>query len=331
MVRGNRELIAGLVRDPAVRSDGDARPRRRSSPRRLPTSSSVPHRSTSSTAEEMIDSLASQTPAGELPRRSRGVAVASRRSARRARAPGDRTARCRQRRRQPADRRRDGRPDRRRRARRDRRTAHLPEPIGDQAAPERRSVQGLVRAAWRRGDRAPRRIRASSGSCRSTTCSRPATPVSVFATNLSGEEVLGVQTVTDVDATSRRSRRPGLRVHTGGGQPRDPPRLRPQGHPGRVPHVTPDTARQARRAQTAQRRTGRPRRRAGHVDRRAQRAGRGVDPCPPVRPDRRAVPAGRADRRRQPVGQLRVELPQPRAGRPVSASAAPCRPATPQP
>ena len=44
----------------------------------------------------------------------------------------------------------------------------------------------------------------------------------------------------------------------------------------------------------------------GHPAGRSERAGRGVDAVVAVRPDRGAVPAGRAHRRRQPVGQLRV-------------------------
>ena len=47
-------------------------------------------------------------------------------------------------------------------------------------------------------------------------------------------------------------------------------------------------------------------RRARHADRRPERPGRHLDPVVAVRADRGAVPAGRAHRRGQPVGQLRV-------------------------
>ena len=51
-------------------------------------------------------------------------------------------------------------------------------------------------------------------------------------------------------------------------------------------------------------------RRARHPARRAQRPGRRQHAGQAVRADRRAVPAGRAHRRRQPERQLRVELPE---------------------
>ena len=50
----------------------------------------------------------------------------------------------------------------------------------------------------------------------------------------------------------------------------------------------------------------------GHRSRRAQRAGRGLHPVEDVRPDRGALRPGRPHRRRQPVGQLRVVVPEPR-------------------
>ena len=56
-----------------------------------------------------------------------------------------------------------------------------------------------------------------------------------------------------------------------------------------------------------------PRRRPRHADRRAQRAGPGLHPVVAVRADRGAVPAPGPHRRRQPVRQLRVVVPEPLA------------------
>ena len=59
----------------------------------------------------------------------------------------------------------------------------------------------------------------------------------VFATNLQGEEVLGIRTVASARRPARRRSRPRLRVHAGPGQPGAAEGVRGQGHPGRVRHV----------------------------------------------------------------------------------------------
>ena len=99
----------------------------------------------------------------------------------------------------------------------------------------RRSRRCSSRAAsWSRGRR---RIRASSGSCRSTTCWQPGYAGAVFGTNLAGEEVLGVRTIPDVDAISPTTRVDLAFVCTpAAANRRHPPRVREEGHPGRVPH-----------------------------------------------------------------------------------------------
>ena len=68
---------------------------------------------------------------------------------------------------------------------------------------------------------------ASSGSCRSTTCSPTATPARSSRTNLQGEEVLGMRTVTDVADAARWCGRPRVRVHAGRGQRRAAARRAP--------------------------------------------------------------------------------------------------------
>ena len=116
----------------------------------------------------------------------------------------------------------------------------------------------------------------------------------VLATNLEATPVLGVPR-RGVHAGRRRSRRPAL----GGGQ----------GGQGRLRHV--GRLRRGRRGRPPGRgRAGRAGRRARPAAGRAERPGRGVDPGLPVRADRGALPAGRPHRRGQPVGQLRVVVPE---------------------
>ena len=89
--------------------------------------------------------------------------------------------------------------------------------------------------------------------------------------------------------------------------------MRGEGRPGRVPDVR-RLRRGGRGGQAGRGRAGRPRRRARHPARRPQRPGRRLHAGQAVRPDRRAVPARRPHRRRQPERQLRVELHEPRPG-----------------
>ena len=132
----------------------------------------------------------------------------------------------------------------------------------------------------------------------------------MFATNREGAEVLGVRTVTDIAELPDGARRPGLRLHPGRGQPRPAAGLRGEGHPGRVRHVGRVRRGGRRRASAPQAELVALRRRARHPAGRPERAGRRVHAGQAVRPDRRPVPAGRAHRRRQPVGQLRVVVPE---------------------
>ena len=148
-------------------------------------------------ADEMIDGLATPAPARPVPRRGRRRPRRARRRAARPVGAGRRAARHRQRRRQPADRRGRRSSGRRRRAGRGRRAGrrrgHPP------ARADRRAVPRPVRAARR--DRR-RRVRPS----RQVRLRQPPQhPVQRLrghgrsATNLQGEEVLGVQTVADLD------------------------------------------------------------------------------------------------------------------------------------
>ena len=76
-------------------------------------------------------------------------------------------------------------------------------------------------------------------------------------------------------------------------------------------------------------RTGRARRRARDPVGRAQRAGRGVDAGPPVRPDRGAVPARRAGSVSPASRATSCRASSTWRDRPGSGSAERCRPATP--
>ena len=150
----------------------------------------------------------------------------------------------------------------------------------------------------------------------------------VFATNRDAAPVLGIDTVPSLDdipdgeadlvfVCTPAATNPDAAAGRGG-----------QGHPGRVPGLG-RLRRGRRRGRAGPGRAGRAGRRAGHPARRAQRPGRGVDAVVAVRPDRGALPAGRAHRRGQPVGQLRVVVHELRLRQRASASAGPCRPATP--
>ena len=151
----------------------------------------------------------------------------------------------------------------------------------------------------------------------------------VFATNLQGEEVLGIASVASIDdlpegqadlvfvctpaaantevlqACARRGIRAAFITSAGYGE---------AGEAGR-------------RAETALVALAR---RPRHPPRRPQRPRRGLDAGPPLRPDRGALPAAGPDRRRQPERQLRLELHELRRQRPGSASRVPSRRATPR-
>ena len=94
----------------------------------------------------------------------------------------------------------------------------------------------------------------------------------VYGTNLEGEEVLGIRTVSDVSHAARWCHRPGLRLYAGGRQHGAAPGLRGEGREGRVRHQ-----RRLWRSRSGRPRrrggTGRSRRRARHAAGRAQRAG----------------------------------------------------------
>ena len=112
---------------------------------------------------------------------------------------------------------------------------------------------------------------------------------------------------------ARRRDRPRLRVHPGVGERRTAAGVRGEGRQGGVPHVG-RLRRGRRRGQAGGGRAGRPRRRARDPARRPERPGGRQHAGRAVRPDRRAVPAGRTHRRRQPERQLRLQLPQLRPG-----------------
>ena len=160
---------------------------------------------------------------------------------------------------------------------------------------------------------ARRRTPASSASCRCTTCSPAATRARVFGTNLQGEEVLGIRTVADV-ADLPDGEIDLVFVCTPASANLDAAAgVRGEGRQGGVPDVG-RLRRGGRGGQAGRGRAGRPRRRARHPARRPERPGRRQHAGQAVRPDRRPVPAGRTHRRRQPERQLRVQLPQLRPG-----------------
>ncbi len=100
-------------------------------------------------------------------------------------------------------------------------------------------------------------------------------------------------------------------MHPSGRQPRPAARLRRKGGESRVPHLG-RVRRSGRGRRAGAGRSRRARRRTRHPARRAERAGRRQHPGRHVPADRRAVSAEGVDRGRQPVGQLRLEFPEPR-------------------
>ena len=93
-------------------------------------------------------------------------------------------------------------------------------------------------------------------------------------------------------------------------QPRAAAGVRSEGRPRRVRHDRPATARRATTGDEAEARARGAGRRARHPARRPERPGRRLDAGEAVRADRRAVPAAGPHRHRQPVGQLRVVVPE---------------------
>ena len=296
MVRGNRELIAGLVPRPAVRPDRDARRRRH--PRRGARRRRLPRRRRSTRRRRrasMIDDArhaarCSATFRGEpaVDRDALAAVLVGPRPAR-GRAP-----RRRERRPQPADRRRR-RAGRRRRARGARRgTARVDRARRARRRPPSTSAplfepRGVLVAG---ASTPPRQVRLRLAAqpprlrLRGRACSAP---------NREGEEVLGIQTVARHRRAARRRGRPRVRVHA---RPRPTPtaaRLRGEGHPGRVPHLAPATARPATRA-GARRGASWSRSPTSSASCSPARTARAWSrtPVAPVRADRRAVPAGRA-------------------------------------
>ena len=150
----------------------------------------------------------------------------------------------------------------------------------------------------------------------------------VFGTNLKGEEVLGIKTVADIADLPDGAIDLVFVCTPASANPDLLARLRRQGGSSGVPHVG-RLRRGGGGGPRCRTRPRRPGRRARHPARRAERPGRGQHTGQPVRADRRAVPAGGQHRCRQPERQLRLELPQPVADCRASASAEPCRRATP--
>ena len=127
----------------------------------------------------------------------------------------------------------------------------------------------------------------------------------VFATNRDGAEVLGVQSVADVDDLPD-GEIDLVFVCTPAAT--NPDLLRACAKKGvRAAFIA--SAGYGEAGEEGLRRPGRPRgagRRAGHPPRRPERPGRRVDAGRAVRADRGALPAGRPHRHRQPVRQLRL-------------------------
>ena len=129
---------------------------------------------------------------------------------------------------------------------------------------------------------------------------------------------------------ARRRDRPRLRVHAGVGEPRPAAGLRGEGRQGGVPHVG-RLRRGGRGGQAGRGRAGRPRRRARHPARRPERPGRrqhARSSCAPRSSPRTRRPAASASPARAATSSPASSTSP---GRPASASAGPCRPATPPP
>ena len=86
------------------------------------------------------------------------------------------------------------------------------------AAADSRAVRRPVRARGVSSSPGRRRTRASSGSCRCTTCWPPGMPGPSTAPTCTARVVLGVQTVADVAEIPDGAARPRLRVHAAGRQ-----------------------------------------------------------------------------------------------------------------
>ena len=219
MIRGNRELIAGVAARPAVRRRRDARRRAASSPRRVADVVFRPAPLDPLTAAEMIDELATAALLGPFRGEAAVDRAPARRGARRPRTSRRRAARRRERRRQPADRHADGGHRRRRRAGRGGRRRRGSCRHRSSAAPDARAVPRPVRAA--------RRLVAGAsthpgkfGFVSLHNLLASGYEGRVFGTNLQGEEVLGIDTVADVADLPDGVLDLVVRVHAGVGQPR---------------------------------------------------------------------------------------------------------------
>ena len=129
----------------------------------------------------------------------------------------------------------------------------------------------------------------------------------VFATNLEGSPVLGIDTLRSLDELPEGG---ADLIFVCTPKSANPDLLRTAAAKGvRAAFLTSAGYGEAGRAGPCGRgRAGRALRRAGHPARRPERTGCRVHPRVAVRADRRAVPAGGPHRRRQPVRQLRVQL-----------------------
>ena len=129
----------------------------------------------------------------------------------------------------------------------------------------------------------------------------------VFATNLEGSPVLGIPTLRSIEELPEDQ---ADLIFVCTPKSANPDLLRSAAAKGiTAAFLTSAGYGEAGRRGPARRgRADRPVRRARHPPRRSERPGRGFDAGLDVRPDRGSVPAGRFDRRGQPVRQLRLEL-----------------------
>ena len=300
MVRGTRELIAGLVRDPQfgpcvmlgvggvlAEALGDVAfrlvPLDRAS---TPTSSS-----TTSRPQTLLGPFRGE------PAVDRAVA---RRGAHRPVAARSRSPRRRRGRRQPAHRRRrHGRSRSTRSSSSIRRAARNVErrAASADASTDADGFARAVRAARRRSSPARRRIRASSGSSRCTTSSPRATRARSARRTSRAAPVLGIDTVREHRRPARRPVGPRVRVHARRRERRPAPRVRAARASAPRSSRARATARRATRAARAERELVALADELGILL--AGPNGQGVvsTPAQPVRADRRAVPARRAGSR----------------------------------